>query len=324
MTGPRRIRRLLVLLASAAALVVAGVVPMAAADEESAERLAASDYLLAMGAAGDLVADLQRSLTDFGIDAGPIDGIFGALTEAAVLEFQSRAEIDVDGYVGPKTKAAILRAVTGDTPDPTPPPVVTGPALSPGAGGDVVVTLQEELTRTGFYRGELDGDFGPLTASAVVAFHKVWGLDRTSTWNSSDWDRIDGWFPAPPGYGSAAFRLEIDLTREVVFVVRNGTVAAVMPVSSGNGELYTSRSGAVVPARTPQGDFTMFRSVDEWERSYLGEMYEPWYFYGGYALHGSTFVPAYPASHGCVRVIVADMDWLDGRLWIGMPVHVWG
>ena len=152
----------------------------------------------------------------------------------------------------------------------------------------------------------------------------MWGLDRTTTWNASDWDRIAGWYPSAPGYGSAGFRLEIDLGRQVLFVVRDGAVAAVMPVSSGNGEPYTSRSGAVVPARTPSGNFSTFRYVDGWERSYLGEMYEPWYFYGGYALHGSTSVPAYPASHGCVRVSVADMDWLDTRLWIGMPVHVWG
>jgi lipoprotein-anchoring transpeptidase ErfK/SrfK len=29
-------------------------------------------------------------------------------------------------------------------------------------------------------------------------------------------------------------------------------------------------------------------------------MWRPNYFYGGYALHGSTSVPTYAASHGCV------------------------
>jgi N-acetylmuramoyl-L-alanine amidase len=31
-------------------------------------------------------------------------------------------------------------------------------------------------------------------------------------------------------------------------------------------------------------------------------MYRPNYFYGGYAVPGMTSVPAYPASHGCVRM----------------------
>ena len=31
-------------------------------------------------------------------------------------------------------------------------------------------------------------------------------------------------------------------------------------------------------------------------------MYHPSYFSSGYAVHGSESVPAYPASHGCVRI----------------------
>jgi lipoprotein-anchoring transpeptidase ErfK/SrfK len=52
-------------------------------------------------------------------------------------------------------------------------------------------------------------------------------------------------------------------------------------------------------------------------------MYSPWYFYGGYAIHGSSSVPPYPASHGCVRVTTWDADFLSHHLEIGIPVHVW-
>ena len=31
-------------------------------------------------------------------------------------------------------------------------------------------------------------------------------------------------------------------------------------------------------------------------------MYNPLYIVGGIAIHGSLDVPAYPASHGCIRV----------------------
>ncbi|MEK7411268.1 MAG: L,D-transpeptidase, partial [Actinomycetota bacterium] len=40
----------------------------------------------------------------------------------------------------------------------------------------------------------------------------------------------------------------------------------------------------------------------------LGQIYRPKYFSGGIAIHGSYSVPAYPASHGCVRISTAAMD----------------
>ncbi len=35
------------------------------------------------------------------------------------------------------------------------------------------------------------------------------------------------------------------------------------------------------------------------------------HFWGGYALHGSNFVPGYPDSHGCVRMFTQDAKWLN-------------
>lgn len=52
-------------------------------------------------------------------------------------------------------------------------------------------------------------------------------------------------------------------------------------------------------------------------------MYRPNYFHGGYALHGMTSVPSYPASHGCVRMTVPTMDRMWSSLWIGMPVAIY-
>lgn len=39
-------------------------------------------------------------------------------------------------------------------------------------------------------------------------------------------------------------------------------------------------------------------------------MYNPRQVIGDIFLHGSTSVPTYPASHGCIRVRVSDSDWL--------------
>ena len=39
------------------------------------------------------------------------------------------------------------------------------------------------------------------------------------------------------------------------------------------------------------------------------------YFIGGYAIHGYADVPAYPASHGCLRVPIPNAaqiyNWVD-------------
>lgn len=35
------------------------------------------------------------------------------------------------------------------------------------------------------------------------------------------------------------------------------------------------------------------------------------FFHGGYAIHASTDVPGYNASHGCVRVYYEDAEWLN-------------
>lgn len=311
-------------LLAVTALAVLGMSALASsvgASEESA-RVLASPLLLTSGSAGSLVADLQAVLRDLGHDPGPVDGVFGPLTDAAVRTLQTELGIRPDGIVGPETRAALRQVVPPDT-TPVTTPVGQG-ALGPGDRGPTVLALQEALTRTGLYRGPLDGDFGPQTASGVIAFHKAVDRDRTTRWSEDDWDLLAGWAPSSPGYGSSPTRLEVDLERQLLFYVSDGSVAAVMPVSSGSGEPYTTSTGVLVTARTPIGDFRVFRHVDGWDRSYLGELYEPWYFVGGYAVHGSRSVPTRPASHGCVRVGIADAEWLDARLFIGIPVHIRG
>jgi len=51
---------------------------------------------------GDDVAELQSRLNGLGFDAGKVDGVFGADTEAAVLEFQRNRHLAEDGKAGPE------------------------------------------------------------------------------------------------------------------------------------------------------------------------------------------------------------------------------
>jgi N-acetyl-anhydromuramyl-L-alanine amidase AmpD len=61
-----------------------------------------------LGGKGWAVKRAQKRLKIHGMAPGPIDGIFGALTDRATRGFQNRWGLSVDGIVGPKTWAALL------------------------------------------------------------------------------------------------------------------------------------------------------------------------------------------------------------------------
>jgi uncharacterized protein (TIGR02594 family) len=53
------------------------------------------------------IFDLQQALTTAGFPPGPLDGINGPLTRAALRAFQGARGLEVDGIVGPITQAAL-------------------------------------------------------------------------------------------------------------------------------------------------------------------------------------------------------------------------
>lgn len=64
--------------------------------------------LLAMGSQGRTVRDAQILLREQGKYDGPIDGIYGPQTRAAVVEFQQANNLLVDGIIGPQTWNAMF------------------------------------------------------------------------------------------------------------------------------------------------------------------------------------------------------------------------
>lgn len=63
------------------------------------------------GQRGEQVRRLQQDLERLGFDCGPLDGVFGRKTLAAVRAFQSSRGLVVDGVVGPRTSAALDAAL---------------------------------------------------------------------------------------------------------------------------------------------------------------------------------------------------------------------
>src|SRR6266511_3391332 len=117
--------------------------------------------------------------------------------------------------------------------------------------------------------------------------------------------------------------IEIDLHRQVLFVVDvAGVPLRILPISSGSGEFFTE-GGVTRQAVTPTGRFKVYRKIEGWRKSPLGLLYYPNYIYGGIAIHGNPSVPAHPASHGCIRIPMFASREFSEIATIGMVVIVY-
>lgn len=67
-----------------------------------------TDPILRQGDSGAAVTWLQQLLNAKGINIA-VDGIFGNVTRAAVVQFQKQSGIATDGIVGPQTWQALRR-----------------------------------------------------------------------------------------------------------------------------------------------------------------------------------------------------------------------
>ena len=126
------------------------------------------------------------------------------------------------------------------------------------------------------------------------------------------------------GAGTAAaseYSLEIDISEQVLLEVVDGEIVSATHVSTGNGEWYWYE-GEWWAAETPRGWFQIYAKDAGWHQGSLGWLYNAMYFVGGFAIHGSNFVPDYPDSHGCVRVTIEDADYFFDNVPIGTWVHV--
>ena len=63
--------------------------------------------VLKQGSTGEVVRTVQTKLKRWGYYSGPVDGIFGSKTKAAVVYFQRRNGLTPDGIVGSRSLKSI-------------------------------------------------------------------------------------------------------------------------------------------------------------------------------------------------------------------------
>ena len=123
------------------------------------------------GAVGERVYAIQYLLNAHGARVAT-DGHFGPATAAAVRSFQSRSHLQADGQVGPLTWARLIVEVRQ------------------GNRGAAVSAVQHNLRYAyGFSSVGVDGQFGPVTNSAVRSFQArfrigVDGIVGMATWSA--------------------------------------------------------------------------------------------------------------------------------------------
>jgi lipoprotein-anchoring transpeptidase ErfK/SrfK len=182
--------------------------------------------------------------------------------------------------------------------------------LSEGSSGAAVKALQQRLASLKYDPGTIDGHFGANTEDAVWAFQEINGVKVTGvidtatkralvhprTYRSND-PRQDG------------TRIEVNQALEVLILYKKGQISLISHVSTGGGYLYNCGGGSECRATTPNGNYRTDVYMPGWVTVPLGAMYNPVFFISTvYAIHGDTYVPVFPDSHGCVRVpmFIAD------------------
>jgi hypothetical protein len=105
---------------------------------------------------------------------------------------------------------------------------------------------------------------------------------------------------------------------QIGYFVSEGSILRIVTLSSGK-----------LSTKSRVGLWRVGYRINDWKESSLypgGWMYKPSFYNGNEAVHGmksDSLVPTYPASHGCIRVMKRDMDWLYPRL-KNAQVYIYG
>jgi len=186
--------------------------------------------------------------------------------------------------------------------------VRTPPPLNGGSNGRWVAVLEQRLRDLHYLVPRPNRGFDHRTGDAVLAFHKVQGMRRVEAVSPATWKRLANPRTPRPRSKSQKVHIEIDQSKQVLYVVRKGEIDEIVHTSTGAG-------GA-----TRDGVFKVHRKIAGYSPNRL---YYPSYFDGLRAVHGWPDVPPTNASHGCSRVPYWTAKHLYSIMGYGMEVRVY-
>lgn len=193
--------------------------------------------------------------------------------------------------------------------------------LTPGAPGftrgeqDYLYSLrglQVRLWTLGYLdRSEVTGTLDYETSQSLLAFQSWEQLGRTGTVTGETQLALQRATTPVPTTHRSGRRIEIHRDLGVLLMLDGNRVVRVVHTSTGSF------------GRTPEGSFHVYRKeIYSWSVPFHVWMPYASYFIGGIAMHEYPDVPAYPASHGCVRLPDGDAKRVYGFVDVGTPVNV--
>jgi peptidoglycan hydrolase-like protein with peptidoglycan-binding domain len=203
--------------------------------------------------------------------------------------------------------------------------------LGYGSAGADVLALQKRLRALHYDVGAKSSYYGWDMVHAVTAFQKVQGLDRNGVASQAIWSRLDHPKLAQLLHKNVTgTSVEVNLTKQILMIAKNGKIWRILDTSTAGGYTYTDSAGYAATAITPTGFFHIQYKIDKLVTDKLGTLFRPSYFdTSGDAIHGEgdtnsgSNVPAYPASHGCVRITDSAVDRYYNTFAVGVPVWIY-
>ena len=141
--------------------------------------------VLREGSTGEAVKELQELLLRSNINVA-VDGIFGPQTTGAVKLFQCKMFLLQDGIVGDKTWRTLYQRAPVDM-----------PIIRKGDTGELVRKIQQRLSDGGYYRSNIDSDFGSATEAAVKDLQIKAGLSIDGEVGNRTWHELSKIDPSP-------------------------------------------------------------------------------------------------------------------------------
>jgi hypothetical protein len=159
---------------------------------------------------------------------------------------------------------------------------------------------------------EITAELDYATSQSLLAFEAWNGLERDGALTAVSFERILRATRPTPRHDGPGRAVEIYRNLGVLLLVENGRVVRAVHTSTGIG------------GRTPAGSFHVYRK-EQLSWSVPFKVWMPWasYFVGGIAMHSYPYVPAYPASHGCVRLPSPEALRVYTFAVQGTPVYVY-
>lgn len=307
--------------------------PAPAPTRKPAERKPAA--LLEEGDRGTRVRELQHRLRQLDWYAGTITGRYARTTVRGVKGFQAKRKLAATGAVDAKTWSTLVKMTRTPTSAELHDKLVPGPAiLKRGSTGDRVRDLQARLRQVGWYSGNVTGNYGSVTVTAVSGFQGKRAIPVTGKVDQRTLDRLRAMTRTPTGdelHNRAPKPSAAGLdprcltgramcvskrTNSLVWVV-DGSPKLRMDVRFGSQELPTREGAFSVGWKSRQHVSTLYHTP----------MPYAMFFSGGQAVHYSPDFAARGysgASHGCVNVRnLSGIQWLFGQVRVGDKVIVY-